>query len=147
MGRASRAKRVRRDSGWQRPDRAYARLDRHSALRVLSAASVSPTAAHRQPTLAAATVACWQRMKLATLEVRADDLPLLLGPGEDRRHASLEADEPLDVRLGTRVRWGRALYRVAPGGWERPISIIEEARFRAGFVAMTISIALRNTWP
>ena len=81
-------------------------------------------------------------MKLATLEVRADDLPLLLGPGEDRRHASLEADEPLDVRLGTRVRWGRALYRVAPGGWERPISIIEEARFRAGFVDGVLASAL-----
>jgi len=39
----------------------------------------------------------------------------------------MEHDEPVDIRAGTRVRWGRQLYRVAPGGWELPVSIIEDA--------------------
>lgn len=127
MGRASRAKQERRERREQH-GREFADLDRNSALQVLSAATASPSCAHRQPSLGNATVACWRHLRHSTNRAGAEHLRLLLDLGsEDGAYASLEHDEPVDIRAGTRVRWGRNLYRVAPGGWERPVSIIEDA--------------------
>ncbi len=132
MGRASRKKRERREAGQVRPDRAFRRLDRESALAVITAASVSPSACHRLPSLAAATVTCWQTSLRGTRRAEASDLELLCEVGVgDENYAILEHDEPLDIRLGTRVRWGTALYRAIPGGWERPVAIVADAGHRS----------------
>lgn len=127
VGRASRVKRDRRERRKQH-GREFADLDRDTALQVIAAATASPSCAHRSPSLANATVACWRHLGPNARRAGAEHLPLLLNLGSgDDAHASLEHDEPLDIRTGTRVRWGSSLFRVAPGGWERPVSIIEDA--------------------
>jgi hypothetical protein len=125
-------KRERRKNGGVRPDRVFRVLDRETALAVITAASVSPSACHRLPSLAAATVACWQTALRGARVAAASDLELLCEVGAgDQNYAVLEHDEPLDIRLGTRVRWGYELFRVIPGGWERPVAIIDDAHYRS----------------
>ena len=128
VGKASRGKQERRDRR-KRYGREFIDLDRSSALQVLAAAAtVSPSCAHRQPSLGNAIRPCSANLRPSTHRAGAEHLQLLLRVGaEDDAYASLEHDEPVDIRAGTRVRWGRNLYRVAPGGWERPVSIIEDA--------------------
>ncbi|MFA9430963.1 hypothetical protein [Egicoccus sp. AB-alg2] len=43
----------------------------------------------------------------------------------------LEDFVPLDVRSGVRSRWRDGLYRLVPGGFEAPVSIVESARFHS----------------
>lgn len=43
----------------------------------------------------------------------------------------LEDFVPLDVRYGVRSPWRGGLYRLVPGGFEAPVSIIESARFHS----------------
>ena len=129
MGRASNRKKRRRAEVMSSPFPELARYDRASALAVLAAASVSPTAAHRQPSISVATAALHQRRRDGHTTVTPDDLPQLLAAGaKGLRYGGLEADEPLDPRLDVRARWGNELFRLAPGGWERPISIVQQAK-------------------
>jgi hypothetical protein len=37
-------------------------------------------------------------------------------------------DPSLDVSIAVQVRWANQLFRIAPGAWERPISVVEHAR-------------------
>ena len=110
----------------------WVRFTRHSALAVLSAASVSPTAAFRQSLMAAPVVALHRRDVDGTVVASAENLARGLATGAAQ--ASLRAFdsyEPLDVRLSVRARWAQGLFRLAPGGWERPVSIVEEAKLLA----------------
>jgi hypothetical protein len=107
----------------------WVRFTRHSALAVLSAASVSPTAAFRQSLMAAAAVALHRRDVDGTVVASAEDLAELLATGAAQASPrAVDSYEPLDVRLGVRARWSQGLFRLAPGGWERPVSIVEEAK-------------------
>lgn len=141
MGRASNAKKRRREAA--RSAAPLADIDRASAVAVLSAASVSPTACQRQPSLALATAALYQSGASGRRVLGADGLGVLLAAGEQLlKYGGLEGDEPHDVRDDVRVRWGPELFRIAPGGWERPVSIIEDARSASRAFDAAIDAAL-----
>jgi hypothetical protein len=99
---------------------------------VLSAASVSPTAAFCQSLMAGAVVALHRREVDGTVAAYAQDLAELLATGAAQASPqAFDSYEPLDVRLGVQARWSQGLFRLAPGGWERPVSIVEEAKLLA----------------
>ncbi|GGM51663.1 hypothetical protein GCM10007977_061750 [Dactylosporangium sucinum] len=70
----------------------------------------------------------------------AGDLQELLAEGAEMASPAMAADsfEPLDVRLGVRGRFGQELFRLAPGGWERPLSIVEDAKLLARALDSTL---------
>ncbi|MFD0576076.1 hypothetical protein [Dactylosporangium darangshiense] len=68
-----------------------------------------------------------------TVNALASDLRELMAEGAEMASPAMVGDrfEPLDVRLGVRARFGQELFRLAPGGWERPLSIVEDAKLLA----------------
>jgi hypothetical protein len=101
-----------------------------SLVRVIEAAAVSPTAAHRALSLGrlfADAVRLWPDGRR---EASAADLPHLATAAANRspEFASLEDYVPLDPRLDVRVDCGSRAYRILPGNLERPIAMFERAR-------------------
>lgn len=79
--------------------------------------------------MSVATAALHRRRRDGDTVATENHLPELLAAGaRGIQYGGLESDEPLDPRLNVAVRWGNGLFRVAPGGWERPISILQEAK-------------------
>ena len=130
MGRASRRKRERREAARQEQ---FRRLELGSALNVVCAATLSPSASHRLPTLTSAYLALLSRSRNGEVEVTHDHLEELLEGGIDAAHdrslvlAGVEDFVPLDVRDEVRARLRGELHRLVPGGWEAPVSIVEDA--------------------
>lgn len=130
MGQASRRKRERREAARQQP---FMRLDLGSALNVVCAATLSPTASHRLPTLTSAFLALLSRPRNGEVEATHDHLEEILEGGvgaaqaRGRTLASVEDFVPLDVRAEVRTRFRGELHRLVPGGWEAPVSVIEDA--------------------
>lgn len=94
-------------------------------LPVLDAASISPTAAHRGPTIAAAYAAAAKSHPRGRAAARGD-LPAILNrvAAADPRLATLEDFVPHDGRAGVVVRWGPSLHGVLPGALELPVGTI-----------------------
>lgn len=101
---------------------------------VLAAASLAPTASYRLVSILTAYVTILQRPQDGAVETGAEHLAELLDGIPSEVKASLPMLEdfvPLDVRSGVRSRWRGGLYRLVPGGFEAPVSIIESARFHS----------------
>lgn len=131
MGRKSRLKRERREAARTEP---FTRLKRESGLRVLATASVSPTASYRLCSILTAFVELLRRPRDGKIEAGAEHLDELLEGIPDEVKLLLPMQEdfvPVDVRYDVRARWRDGLYRLVPGGFEAPVSIIESARFHA----------------
>jgi hypothetical protein len=111
---------------------ALSRFSRASLLALLDAASCSPSASHRLPSIG------FIFSKLLTVSegievAQASDLESLLEVCR-RVEPHLETVEdylPSDGRLDVRTRWGNRLLRLMPGSLERPIAMIERARLVA----------------
>lgn len=130
MGKASRRKRERREAARHEP---FTRLKLDSAIRLVCAASLSPTASHRLPTLTSAFLELLHRDRQGEVTATQDHLDELLTGGVEgahRRGLSLEASEdfvPLDIRDEVSAPFRGELHRLIPGGWEAPISVVEDA--------------------
>jgi len=115
---------------------AVAKFNRQSLFALLDAASASPTAAALLATLGTAFHAAITRPREGRATAGAADLKSIVDRihGEDRRLLSLLDYKPLDPRRDVVARWGRELFRLVPGTWERPVSVVQQARFAANVV-------------
>lgn len=129
MGRKSREKRERRERRERGGD-----LDANlhgvstaSLIPLLDAASVSPTAAHRGPSIALLFHAVVRRHTTGTRVVQAEMLPELLAQARASYPiTSLEDFQPYDPRSEVLVRWGPDLFRLIPGSLERPTAMVNQ---------------------
>jgi hypothetical protein len=130
LGRASRRKRERREAARQEP---FTRLELASAMKVICAASISPTASHRLPSLTSAFLELLHRDRQGEVTATQDHLDeLLVGGVEGARSRGLplatsEDFFPLDIRDEVSAPFRGELHRLIPGGWEAPVSIVEDA--------------------
>ena len=109
-------------------ERAMTGVSRASLVALLEAASSSPTACHRLPSLALVFDAAAER---ASVEGRLADpslLPALVAAAHESEPQlrTLEDRKPCDVRAGAIVRWNGELHQLLPGFLVRPIAAIDE---------------------
>ena len=130
MGRASRRKRERREAARHEP---FTRLELDSAISLVCAASLSPTASHRLPTLTSAFLELLHRDRHGEVTATQDHLDELLTGGVEgaySRGLPLAASEdfvPLDIRDEVFAPFRGKHHRLIPGGWEAPVSVVEDA--------------------
>jgi hypothetical protein len=131
MSRASREARTKRRQGVIAPFQDLLKnFEASSILRLIEAAAVSPTAAHRAQSLGRLfldTVRLWPNGQRTAA---AADLPELVAAAAKRNpeFSSLEDYVPLDPRRDVRTDWGDQSYRILPGCLERPVAMMERAR-------------------
>ncbi len=127
MGRKSREKRERReqDGGPLGPLHDFSASSLYA---LLEAASVSPTAAHRGPSIAKLFHTAVRRRKAGARPAGAADLPALVAAARADNPAitTLEDFQPYDVRSEVLVRWGADLFRLVPGSLERPTAMVSQ---------------------
>ena len=101
-----------------------------SLIRIIEAASVSPMAAHRTPSLARLYLDTIRLWPTGPREAMALDLPRLV-KATQRRSPDLSMMEdyvPLDPRLEVLVDWNDHTFRLLPGSLERPVAMFQRAR-------------------
>ena len=127
MGRKSREKRERRERGFGPIALAAQGTARSELLSLLEAASVSPTAAHRIPSLALIFDHALRHTRPGQQPVTPALLPNLVTAAHevDPRIASQEDWRPYDVRSRVVVPWLGALHRLVPGSLERPVATVD----------------------
>lgn len=123
-----------------------ARFSRDSLLDLVGAASSSPTAAHRSPSLA---VVFAELLHSARGDAAAGpgDLDTLLDAARTAEPylVALEDYTPSDCRRDVRVRWGSEMFRLLPGSIERPVAMLERARLVADSVDSVLLKTLEFT--
>jgi hypothetical protein len=115
------------------------KYSRASLLALLDAASCSPSASHKLPSIA---VIFLELLKISdgSETAQASDLASLFEACSvtDPSLASVEDYLPADGRLDVRVRWGNRLLRLMPGSLERPVAMLERARLVANSADATL---------
>src|SRR5258708_37388866 len=101
-----------------------------SLLPLVEAAAISPTAAHRAPSLGRLFFDSVRFWPSGERDATAADLPALIAAVAVRNpeFAALEDSVPLDPRRDVRTDWGGQTFRLLPGGLERPVAMFERAR-------------------
>jgi hypothetical protein len=127
MGRKSREKRERREQGSGPIAGAAKGASRAQLLALLEAASVSPTAAHRIPSLALVFDNVLRHARPGPRQVVPALLPTLVTAAHevDPRLGSQEDWRPYDVRSRVLVPWLGGLHRLVPGSLERPVATVD----------------------
>ena len=107
-----------------------------SVLAVLEAASVSPTASHRITSLASMFSSAIHLSTDATKAMAPEDLQKVVKLAEAMVPSQSLVDDflPLDVRHRAVARWGDDVFLIAPGGLERPLTLIDRAALLASAV-------------
>ena len=126
MGRKSRAKRERREQGVGQIAAVAKGRTRRDLLGLVEAASASPTASHRIPSLAMILDAVIGRTKHGPNHVAPPLLPDLVAAAHVERPwlGRYEDCEPCDPRLAVQVRWRDELFRLIPGVSTYPVASI-----------------------
>ena len=106
------------------------KYDAPSLIRLIEAASVSPMAAHRAPSLGRLytdTIRLWPN---GPREATPRDLPALVEATRARSPdlSIMEDCVPLDPRLEVLVDWNDNTFRLLPGSLERPVAMFQRAR-------------------
>ena len=106
------------------------KYDAPSLIRLIEAASVSPMAAHRAPSLGRLytdTIRLWPN---GPREATPRDLPALVAATRARSPdlSIMEDCVPLDPRLEVLVDWNDNTFRLLPGSLERPVAMFQRAR-------------------
>lgn len=130
MGRKSRAKRERRERGQKPIARILRGHSRSSLLALLEAASVSPNASQYLPSLTVAFESLIAHDRLGDKPADVSLLEPLMGAVNDECVSIADQEDflPHDPRLDVRVPWSGEVFRMAPGGLERPTSDVEMLR-------------------
>lgn len=104
-----------------------------SLLPILDAASVSPSASHRLPSLSALFEALMKRSHDGAQSISAAELQTFVAwvREVDPAIASAEDCVPMDLRLEVEVPWFGELLAIAPGGLERPVAMVDLYRLLA----------------
>ena len=152
MGRKSRKKRERREREANSPvSRVLHDLSTPTVFPLLEAASVSPAAAHRGPSIASLFYNAAQRRNAEGRPAIASDLPELVDAVSAEHNgamAMLEDFQPYDARSEVLVRWGTDLFRMIPGSLERPTAMVNQhsrlARAIDGFLVGELGFGLRD---
>jgi hypothetical protein len=107
-----------------------------SLLPLLEAASVSPTAGHRGPSIATLFHALAQRRNNGAQPARPDDLSALVTRVREvyPQIAVTEDCCPYDARSEVLVRWGSELFRLLPGSLERPTAMVGQHALLASVI-------------
>lgn len=127
MGRKSREKRERREQASGPIARGAKGASRAELLALLEAASVSPTAAHRIPSLALVFDHVLRYARPGPRGVTPELLPnLVTAAHEVDPRLDLQEDwRPYDVRSRVVVPWLGGLHRLVPGSLERPVATVD----------------------
>lgn len=144
MGRKSREKRERRERGDGPVAGLLADFSTETLIALLEAASVSPTAAHRVPTLALLFEAVMHRRRTGTAPVTAELLPMIAA-GVATVHPTLfhrEDFQPYDGRHQVLVPWNGQLFRMVPGAMERPTQVVRQHHLLASVIDPFITVHL-----
>ena len=101
-----------------------------SLIRLIEAASVSPMAAHRTPSLGKLYLDTIRLWPTGPREAIALDLPRLVEATQSRDPdlSMMEDYVPLDPRLEVLVDWNDHTFRLLPGSLERPVAMFQRAR-------------------
>ena len=101
-----------------------------SLIQLIEAASVSPMAAHRTPSLGRLYVDTIRLWPTGPREAIALDLPRLVEATQSRSPdlSTMEDYVPLDPRLEVLVDWNDHTFRLLPGSLERPVAMFQRAR-------------------
>jgi hypothetical protein len=137
VGRKSREKRDRRRRLASQPVLAAIRpFTRSSLLPLLEAASVSPTAGHRLPSLSVVFQAVITRSGDGSRTASPDDLSTFVEAAQrqDPRIATMEDSVPYDPRLEVIARWRGNMYRLLPGALERPVAKLDRLHLLAAAI-------------
>jgi hypothetical protein len=128
MGRKSREKRERREEGGDSVAHALKNFSTASLYPLLDAASVSPTAAHRGPSIATLFYTAVRRRRTGARPASPADLPPLVAAARIKNPAitTLEDFQPYDIRSEVLTRWGSNLFRIVPGSLERPTAMVSQ---------------------
>ncbi len=133
QGKRNSAKREKARRGKATPGSVLRSESLDSLLPLLEAGSISPTAAHRLPSIAVLFEAAMKRRVDGTRPLSAADLQPLLARVR-RAHprvVSMEDFAPLDLRLEVEVPWFGELYALAPGELERPVAVVDQYQLLA----------------
>ena len=127
MGRKSRTKRERREHGSGMVAAAAKGRSLAGLVALVEAASVSPTANHRVPSLTLIFDAALKRVRPGSALVDAAMLPALVDAAHKEQPAisNLEDMIPPDAREAAVVRWGNEIFRLLPSSLEHPVAIFE----------------------
>lgn len=138
MGRKSREKKERRKAPADPVTSLVGGAEPHALLALVEAASASPTAAHRNISLALLFHAVVQRRSRKAAQpslgpVAANDLSRLVSEVGAAVHGveMYEDCRSFDNRLEVLVRWGPELFRLLAGALERPVSVVSEVSLLA----------------
>jgi hypothetical protein len=128
MGRKSRQKHERRERNDGPVVALVAQFSTQSVVPLLEAASVSPTAAHRGPSIASLFHGVTQCKKPGAKSAAPDALPALVAGVQAASPAIATSEDfrPYDGRSEVLVRWGPALLRLLPGSLERPSAMVDQ---------------------
>ena len=101
-----------------------------SLIRLIEAASVSPMATHRTPSLGRLYLDAIRLWPTGPREATALDLPRLVEATHSRNPdlSLMEDCVPLDPRLEVLVDWNDHTFRLLPGSLERPVAMFQRAR-------------------
>ena len=130
MGRKSREKRERRENGSGPIALAAKGTDLLDLVALLEAASVSPTASHKIPSLKLVFESVMKRTRTGTRSASPEILPKLISAAhvEDRQLYTQEDWIPYDIRAEVMVRWRSDLHRLVPGSLDVvPIEVVSSA--------------------
>ena len=127
MGRKSREKCERRENGSGPIALAAKGTDLPDLVALLEAASVSPTASHKIPSLGLIFESVMKRTRTGKRPASPELLPRLISEAhnEDPYLCMQEDWMPYDVRAKVMVRWCGGLFRIAPGSLERPVATVD----------------------
>lgn len=127
MGRKSREKRERRENGSGPIALAAKGTNLLDLVALLEAASVSPTASHKIPSLALVFESAIRKTRTGTHPATPELLPKLISAAQkEDPHLCIQEDWiPYDVRAKVVVRWCGGLYRLVPGCLERPVATVD----------------------
>lgn len=136
MGRKSRQKKERRERGDGPVAELVADYSTESLLPLIEAASVSPTAAHRVPTLALLFEAVMHRRRAGTERVAAEALAKIAAGVATVQPKLFQREDfrPYDGRHEILVPWNGQLFRLLPGELERPTQVVRQHRLLASVI-------------
>lgn len=136
MGRKSREKKERRERGDGPVAELIAAYSTPGLLAVIDAASVSPTAAQRAPSLSVLFEAAVRRRRSGSDPFSARELPALVNHVATvvPSLSSMEDFVPYDGRHEVLVPWNGGLFRMLPGSMERPTQVVRLHRMLASVI-------------
>ncbi|MCU1364432.1 MAG: hypothetical protein JWN39_71, partial [Ilumatobacteraceae bacterium] len=144
MGKRSRVIQQRRADGDGPVAALIATYATADLIRVLDAASVSPTAAQRSPSMSLIFEAAVRRRRQGVRSIDGAGLVELVAeiaqmfPGVE----SMEDFQQYDGRLEVLVPWGTGLFRLLPGAMERPTQVVRQHRLIASVIDPALKPAI-----